>query len=165
VLPRAFLSLAASALALSACTRTSPPDPTPARPASCAPDHPRRLVMQVSRSVLPIGPAPATQQTGSIGGAADCAGKDFCSVVTTEVLDAVYARARPAMSVRHLDGGASPHYGARFIQLHFEGGECEVGDSSMGVITPEDMPVFDAAFDAIANAYAPPGDAQRSGGK
>jgi hypothetical protein len=165
-------ALALGTLASWACTRTvapertvpptsavetAPPLPKAEGGAVCSlPEQPKGLVMTVTHSFLPMGAVPPHSETGSIASDGDCAGQSLCRVVSASALMAVLARVRPALAVHHEAGSGSPHYGGRTIELHFAGGQCEIGDSSLGAVTTADMPVFDAAFDAIVAAYAPP---------
>lgn len=101
-----------------------------------------------------MGPERPTQETGAIAASvADCSAHDHCVAVSRELLATCYTRARASLAVRHA-GGSSPHYGGRFIEIHAGGATCTASDVSTSVVTAHDMPTFDAAFDAITNAYA-----------
>ena len=111
-------------------------------------------MIRVTRAQLPVGAQPPTQETGAIAASADdCAGQDHCVPVRHDLLAACYTRARASLSLHHA-GASSPHYGGRFIEIHAGGATCTASDVSTAVVSAPDLPIFDAAFDAVTNAYA-----------
>jgi len=157
--PTVAPSQAASAAAPANTTSptSKPPRPSP----GCAiPASAKRIVIAIHKHIVPHG-ADVRIERGQLTSDGVCEPDVECLHVDAATLDQVVDRALSLGKLRTTSAHASPHYGARFIQVRWDGGACEWGDSSTAPLVEEQQGPFADAFNAVVQAIVDARSAQK----
>jgi len=138
----------------------NPPDaPAEVQAHACDPmpaARPAGLSLAVVRHVLPHGDLPRRERAELVADLSHCSDPAHCRLASDATLDALWAlgRGRLPEAVPWTPTRRSPHFGARFVQVRWEGGECEVGESSSVELSPEGAVALRAAIEAVVRAWS-----------
>jgi hypothetical protein len=148
-----------TAFALGACREPAPPisskvssNPPPPPAGGCAaPAGAQHLVVALTRFVVPHH-TPPVREIAELTVDGTCTNNVECARVSTATLARVAGIVAAVGAVHPTEGTASPHYGARFLELRWDGGSCSLGDASQHPLADDDARRFGDAFSAVIDA-------------
>lgn len=117
-------------------------------------------MISTARHIIPHGEDVRVER-GQLTTDGDCEPDVECFHVDAATLDRAVDTALSLGKLRTTSGHASPHYGARFIELRWDGGSCSWGDASNAPLVEEQQRPFADAFSTVVQAIVDARSAQK----